>query len=74
MLTHKNQLTVPEVSCHSLQEVEGGYVIRYLIRNPEEVEWRAVRVFRPDACSGSNRRFEPEQPERVTSAMGDDSA
>ena len=54
MLTHKNLLTVPEVSCHSLQEVEGGYVIRYLIRNPEEVEWRAVKVFRPDCrrCGG----------------------
>ncbi len=47
MITRKNQLTVPEVSCHSLQEVEGGYVIRYLVRNPEEVEWRAVKVFRP---------------------------
>ncbi|MDQ3525427.1 MAG: hypothetical protein M3451_10295 [Chloroflexota bacterium] len=47
MITHKNELTVPEVSCHSLQEVEGGYVIRYLVRNPEEVEWRAVKVFRP---------------------------
>ncbi len=51
MLTHKNELTVPEVSCHSLQEVEGGYVIRYLIRNPEEVEWRAVKVFRADDAS-----------------------
>ncbi len=37
MLTHKNLLTVPEVSCHSLQEVEGGYVIRYLIRNPQDI-------------------------------------
>ncbi len=55
MLTHKNQLTVPEVSCHSLQEVEGGYVIRYLIRNPEEVEWRAVKVFRPDEPGASEQ-------------------
>jgi hypothetical protein len=54
MLTHKNELTVPEVSCHSLQEVEGGYVIRYLVRNPEEVEWRAVKVFRASEDSAAN--------------------
>jgi hypothetical protein len=46
MITRSNQLTVPEVSCHSRQEVEGGVIIRYLIRNPGEVEWRAVKVFR----------------------------
>ncbi len=55
MITRSNQLTVPEVSCHSLQEVEGGYVIHYLIRNPEEVEWRAVKVFRPDEHDQDSR-------------------
>ncbi|MDQ3525818.1 MAG: hypothetical protein M3451_12290 [Chloroflexota bacterium] len=48
MITRSNQLTVPEVTAYSREEIEGGYVIRYLIRNPEEVEWRAVKVFRPD--------------------------
>ncbi len=73
MLTHKNQLSVCEVSCYSRQQVAGGgIVIRYMIRSPGETVWRPVKLFRPDACSGSNRRFEPEQPERVTSAMGDD--
>ncbi len=47
MITHKNQLSVCEVSCYSRQEIEGGVIIRYMIRNPEEVEWRAVKVFRP---------------------------
>lgn len=48
MITRSNQLTVPEVSCYSRQEIEGGVIIRYMIRNPGEVEWRAVKVFRPD--------------------------
>ncbi len=73
MLTHKNQLSVCEVSCYSRQQIDGGIVIRYMIRTPGETVWRPVKLFRPDACSGSNQ-FEPEQPERVTSAMGDDSA
>jgi hypothetical protein len=47
MITRKNHLTVPELACHSREEIEGGYVIRYMIRYPGEVEWRAVKVFRP---------------------------
>ncbi len=46
MITRSNQLTVPEVSCYSRQEIEGGVIIRYMIRNPGEVEWRPVKVFR----------------------------
>ncbi len=48
MITRSNQLTVPEVSCYSRQEIEGGVIIRYMIWNPGEVEWRPVKVFRPD--------------------------
>ncbi len=47
MLTHKNVLTVPEVSCYSRQEIEGGVIIRYLVRSPGETAWRPVKVFRP---------------------------
>ncbi len=73
MLTHKNQLTVPEVSCYSRQQVDGGVVIRYMIRRPGETVWRPVKLFRPDDASGA-QSCAPAQPERVTSAMGDDSA
>ncbi len=55
MITRSNHLTVPEVSCYSRQEIEGGVIIRYLIRNPEEVEWRAVKVFRPTE-TGANEQ------------------
>jgi hypothetical protein len=48
MITRKNVLTVPEVACHSREAIEGGVVIRYMIRYPGEVEWRPVKVFRPD--------------------------
>ncbi len=51
MITHKNVLTVPEVSCYSREEIEGGVIIRYMIRNPGEVEWRPVKVFRADDAS-----------------------
>jgi hypothetical protein len=47
MITRSNQLTVPEVSCYSRQEIEGGVIVRYMIRNPGEVEWKPVKVFRP---------------------------
>ncbi len=47
MLTHKNELTVPETSCHSREEIEGGTIVRYLIRQPGETEWRPVKLFRP---------------------------
>ncbi len=46
MITRSNQLTVPEVSCYSRQQIEGGVIIRYMIRNPGETAWRPVKVFR----------------------------
>jgi hypothetical protein len=48
MLTRTNMLTVPEVSCYSREEIDGGVIIRYMIRNPGEVEWKQVKMFRPD--------------------------
>ncbi len=48
MITRTNELTVPEVSCHSREQIEGGVIVRYLIRQPGETAWRAVRLFRPD--------------------------
>ena len=47
MLTPTNQLDVLEVTGYSRQEVEGGIVIRYLVRTPGERDWRPVKVFRP---------------------------
>jgi hypothetical protein len=47
-MTTTNMLSVPEVSCYSREEIEGGVVIRYMIRNPGEAEWKQVKVFRPD--------------------------
>jgi hypothetical protein len=73
MITHKNVLTVPEVSCYSRQEIDGGWIVRYMIRRPGETVWRPVKLFRPDACS-TGADAPVEQPERVISAMGDDSA
>lgn len=55
MITRTNKLTVPEVSCYSRQEVEGGVVIRYMIRNPGEVEWQPVKVFRADEFAETPR-------------------
>lgn len=48
MITHKNVLSVPEVSCYSREEIDGGVVIRYMIRTPGETVWRPVKLFRPD--------------------------
>ncbi len=73
MLSHKNQLSVCEVSCYSRQHIDGGVVVRYMIRTPGETAWRPVKLFRPDACS-TGADAPVEQPERVISAMGDDSA
>ncbi len=47
MITSTNALTVPEIACHSREEVDGGVVIRYLIRQPGETAWRAVKLFWP---------------------------
>ncbi len=48
MLSHKNQLSVCEVSCYSRQQIDGGVIIRYMIRTPGEAVWRPVKLFRPD--------------------------
>ncbi len=48
MLTPTNRLDVPEITCYSRQQVEGGTVIRYLQRNPGERCWQPVTLFRPD--------------------------
>jgi hypothetical protein len=55
VIGHTNQLSVPEVSCYSREHIEGGVIIRYMIRKPGEVEWRSVKVFRAD---------EPPAPQR----------
>lgn len=47
MISDTNRLAVPEISCHSREEIEGGTMVRYMIRNPGEVEWKPVKVFRP---------------------------
>jgi hypothetical protein len=59
MITHKNVLTVPEVSCYSRQEIESGVIIRYMIRNPGETEWRAVKLFRPTEFVASEQEEKP---------------
>ncbi len=69
MITHKNVLTVPEVSCYSRQHIDGGVIVRYMIRRPGETVWRPVKLFRPDDAGVRFRT--PGQPERVTSAKGD---
>ncbi len=48
MISDENNLTVPEISAYSREEIEGGVIIRYMIRNPGEVEWKQVKMFRPD--------------------------
>ncbi len=69
MLTHKNQLSVCEVTAYSRQHIDGGIVIRYMIRTPGETVWRPVKLFRPDDAGVRLRT--PDQPERVISAKGD---
>ncbi len=49
MITRSNELTVPEVAAYSRQQIEGGTIIRYLIRQPGETEWRVVKLFRASA-------------------------
>ena len=46
MLTPTNQLSVMEVSAYSRQEIEGGVIIRYLVRKPGERNWTPVTIFR----------------------------
>ena len=46
MLTPTNQLSVMEVSAYSRQEIEGGVIIRYLVRKPGERNWTSVTIFR----------------------------
>ena len=46
MITRSNQRTVPEVSCYSREEIEGGVIIRYQVRSPGETAWRPVKTFR----------------------------
>ncbi len=67
MLTRTNMLTVPEVSCHSREEVEGGVIIRYLIRQPGETEWRPVKVFRASADAPTPTRRQTAQRCRTRS-------
>jgi hypothetical protein len=47
MIGDTNRLDVPEVTAYIREQVDGGCVIRYLIRQPGETAWRAVRLFRP---------------------------
>ena len=58
MIGHTNRLTVPEVSCYSREEIEGGVVIRYMIRKPGEVEWQPVKVFRPTEAEQEPERHD----------------
>jgi hypothetical protein len=48
MISHTNKLTVPEVTAYSKERIDGGVLIHYLVRDPGEMAWRAVRLFRPD--------------------------
>ncbi len=47
MTTRSNQLSVPEITAYSRQKIDGGVVIRYMVRQPGETEWRPVKLFRP---------------------------
>jgi hypothetical protein len=38
---------VPEISCYSRQEIEGGVIIRYLMRMPGERDWTPVTLVVP---------------------------
>ena len=58
MISYTNRLTVPEVTAYSRQEIEGGVIIRYMVRSPGEVEWRAVKVFRPTEPGASEQEEE----------------
>jgi hypothetical protein len=58
MLTRTNMLDVAEVSCHSREEVEGGTIIRYMVRRPGETEWRPVKLFRPTEPVANEREEE----------------
>ncbi len=61
MITHKNVLTVPEVSCYSREEIEGGVIIRYQVRSPGETAWRPVKVYRA-RMDGSECIGKPSKP------------
>ncbi len=47
MLTPTNRLDCPEITCYSRQEVEGGVVVCYLLRDPGERCWQPVALFSP---------------------------
>jgi hypothetical protein len=44
-ITSTNVLSVPEISRYPRQEIEGGVVIRYLVRQPGERDWTPVKEF-----------------------------
>jgi hypothetical protein len=72
MITRSNQRTVPEVSCYSREEIEGGVIIRYMIRNPEEVEWRAVKLFVPNGASAGGGVQRQRESTRHEHRLGGD--
>ncbi len=47
MIGDTNRLDVPEVTAYIREQVDGGCVIRYMVRRPGETEWRPVKLFRP---------------------------
>ncbi len=55
-LTERNEMDVPEVCCYSRQEIEGGVVIRYLVRQPGERDWQPVKLFVPEKPAPPRRR------------------
>lgn len=47
MTTETSVMGVPEISCYSRHEIEGGVIIRHLVRQPGECDRQSVRLFRP---------------------------
>jgi len=60
MISSTNEISVPEVSCYSREVIEGGWVIRYMIRRPGETTWQPVKVFRADDRKGGSDGDAPE--------------
>jgi hypothetical protein len=47
MTTETNRMGVPEISCYSRQEIDGGVIIRYLVRKPSKRAWTSATLFVP---------------------------
>jgi hypothetical protein len=47
MITEINIMGCPEITAYSRQEIDGGVIIRYMVRQPGERTWTLVKLFVP---------------------------